>query len=78
MYTLAGVQALLDMQQNILCQYKEVLEEQGGASCLTIPRHRDKDNQERRRLETESLKNFKLRMDKEMSRGDILYNICDL
>ena len=78
MYTLAGVQALLDMQQSILCQYKEVLEEQGGASCLTIPRHRDKDNQERRRLETESLKNFKLRMDKEMSCGNILYNICDL
>ena len=82
MYTMAGVQAQLDMQRNILCQYKAILEEQGRESYLTIPRQRNKDIQEglgeKRRLETESLKNFKMMMDKRLHQKNVLFNICDV
>ena len=74
-YTLAGVQAQLDLQQKILWQYQVILEEQK----MINPRHRDSQEgqNERRRQETESLKNFKMMMDNKLSKKNILFNICD-
>jgi len=64
MWSLAGVQSLLQQQHYILSQYRDHLTS-------------SQENSERRQ-EIDSLRSFKMMMDKRLSKRNILYNICDL
>ena len=68
MWSLAGVQSLLQQQHHILSQYRE---------HLTTTTTNSQENSERRQ-EIDSLRSFKMIMDKRLSKRNILYNICDL
>ena len=51
-------------------------------SYLTIPRpkivKREGEKAEKRRLEMENLRHFKMKLDKKMHQKKMLFNICDL
>ena len=68
LWTMSGIQTLLDQQSLILSEYKSKLRYNDVQACLTIPRpkmvRKLKVERGRRKQKVEELKNFQQTMDK--------------
>ena len=86
LWTLCGVQTLVEQQHSILEEYRKTLTTlggEGGPICLTMLGlgivKRDLERREVRRIEMQSLKEFQRRMDRAMQQKEnILYDLCNL
>ena len=84
MWTLQGVQALLDQQSKILLEVNSVLvnnqiDNTGGISIPRPKVGKRKDENPERQIETDNLKNFQKMIEEKLERRrKMIYDICEL